>query len=92
MDRQMLALFIPIIALSIPVVAVVMHGLQKIWALRVEEARARQGIGGEGSGRMEALEAEVAHMRAELGDVQERLDFAERALAQTRGRARLQGE
>lgn len=89
MDKQVVALLIPILALSIPVVAVVMHGLQKIWKLRVEEARARAGIGEGGSARMEALEAEVAQMRAELGDVQERLDFAERTLAQTRERARL---
>ncbi len=41
MDKQVIALLIPIFALAIPIVAVVMHGFQKIWRLRVEEARVR---------------------------------------------------
>ncbi len=91
MDKQMMALLIPILALTIPVVALVMSGLQKIWKLRLEEARAREGVAGPGGGRLEALEAEVAQLRAELSDVQERVDFAERTLAQTRERGRLSG-
>jgi hypothetical protein len=55
-----------------------------LWALRL-----RPGPGGnELSGgsdlqdRLEGLEAEVGKMRQELSDAQERLDFAERLLAQ----------
>lgn len=87
-----LALMIPLAALAIPVAAIVFTGLQKVWRLRVEEARARTEAGGAGgSGRMDALEAEVAELRQELVEVQERLDFTERALAQTRERQRLPG-
>jgi len=70
MDKQILALMIPILALAIPVAAIVMHGLQKISKLRLDEARARMGVDGHGgSGRMDALEAEVSELRAELTDV-----------------------
>jgi hypothetical protein len=52
-----------------------------LWAQRL-----RQGSGGnELEGRLEALEAEVGELgglRQELGEIQERLDFAERLLAQ----------
>jgi hypothetical protein len=53
-----------------------------LWAHRL-----RQGVGGgsELQARLEALEAEMGElggMRQELGEMQERLDFAERLLAQ----------
>lgn len=55
-----------------------------LWARRL-----RQGPGGsEHETRLEALGAEVNHLREELSETQERLDFAERLLAQrpeTRG-------
>jgi len=41
MDKQSLALLIPILALSIPVLAIVSSALQKVWRLRIEEARVR---------------------------------------------------
>jgi chromosome segregation ATPase len=37
---------------------------------------------GEDQARLEALEAEMGDLRRELGEAQERLDFAERVLAQ----------
>lgn len=90
MDRGTLALLIPIAAMAIPIAAIVMHGLQQVWRLRLEEARTRaQVVGAVGSERIEALEGEVAEMRRELGEVQERLDFTERALVQARERQRL---
>jgi hypothetical protein len=80
MDRQSLALLIPIIALSIPVVAIVINGLVKVARYRA------MGSGAEGSGelpgRLDALEQEVDILRHELTETQERLDFAERMLAQ----------
>jgi hypothetical protein len=49
-----------------------------LWAQRL-----RQGPGeGELPARLEALEAEVSNLRQELSETQERLDFAERLLAQ----------
>ena len=90
MDHQTLALLIPIVALAIPITVIVFNGLQKVWRLRLEEARARAGArDGEGSGELEALRAEVAQLRQEVGEVQERLDFAERVLIQNRDRQRL---
>ncbi len=86
------ALLIPIIALSIPLAAVVSNGLQKVARYRAEEARARaEGMGAGGSSRIEALETEVEQLRQELGEVHERLDFTERMLTQDRERQRLPG-
>ena len=49
-----------------------------LWAQRL-----RRGPGGsEGQTRLEVLEAEVDNLRRELSETQERLDFAERVLAQ----------
>jgi hypothetical protein len=49
-----------------------------LWAQRL-----RQGPGGsELQARLEALEVEVSKQRQELSETQERLDFAERLLAQ----------
>jgi hypothetical protein len=49
-----------------------------LWAQRL-----RQGpVPGEVAGRLEALESEVSNLRQELSETQERLDFAERVLAQ----------
>jgi hypothetical protein len=49
-----------------------------LWAQRL-----RQGRGGsEGQARLDALDAEVSNLRQELSEMQERLDFAERLLAQ----------
>jgi hypothetical protein len=50
------------------------------WARRL-----RRGPGGsERQDRLEALEAEMSNVRQELSETQERLDFAERLLAQGR--------
>ncbi len=92
MDKQVVALLIPIMALAIPVAAVVFYGLQKVMRLRIEEARVRAGgLGAGGSAELESLRADVAHLQHELVEVQERLDFTERMLAQTRERDRLPG-
>jgi hypothetical protein len=48
------------------------------WARRL-----RTGAGGSGlEGRLDAMEVEVRKVRQELSETQERLDFAERLLAQ----------
>ena len=80
MDKQSLAMLIPIIALSIPVVAIAMNGLIKIARYRAMGSGAESG--GELPGRVDALEQEVDVLRHELTETNERLDFAERMLAQ----------
>lgn len=80
MDKQTLAIFIPIIALSIPVVAIVMSNLSKMAKFKAEAQRG--DLPGEVEARMAAIEDDVHALRRELGETQERLDFTERLLAQ----------
>jgi Tfp pilus assembly protein PilO len=92
MERQVLALLIPIFALAIPLAGIVFVGLQKLARTRLEEARLRAGVlGKEGEAEIAALRDEVGDLRRELGDVQERMDFAERLLSQAREMERLPG-
>ena len=87
MDKQSLALLIPILALSIPVIALVFNGLVRTAKLRLEETRLKMQ-GGNSSQDVEALRSEMDDLRRELGEVQERLDFAERLLARPEVRDR----
>lgn len=89
MEKGVLALLIPILALSIPVSAIILGGLTKIWRLRIEEARLRAGAGG--SPEVEHLAEQVAQLRRELDEVHERLDFTERLLARSKDPGRLPG-
>jgi hypothetical protein len=91
MDKQIMALLIPILALSIPVIAILSNALQKIWRLRIEEARVHAGglrVGAEAE--LDQVRTELDLFRRELTEVQERLDFAERLLAQRGDRPPLQ--
>jgi hypothetical protein len=86
MDSHVLALFIPIMALTIPVVAIVMSGLQKMSRLRLEEAQLRLQGGESGNPEeIQALRSELETVRRELSELNERVDFAERLLARGRG-------
>ena len=93
MDKQSLALLIPIMALSIPVLGFMFAGFQRYAKLRLEETRLKM------RGRRRRLEgrawrrcvSEMDDMRRELGEVQERLDFAERLLARPEVRDRPSG-
>jgi hypothetical protein len=66
-----------------------------LWAqgrMRPEVAWWRSGaLGKESEGESVTLRDEVGDVRRELGEVQERLDFAERLLSQTREEDRLRG-
>lgn len=64
----------------IPLAAICAWAWVRIAKLKVE-ARA-PGMDAESHGRLQALEQEVGSLRHELGEAQERLDFAERLLAQ----------
>jgi hypothetical protein len=86
MNPEGFAVFIPIVALCIPVAAIVVHGLQKVARLRIEEAKVKAGLlDGQSAAELAALRDEMGDVRRELSEVQERLDFAERLL--TTGRA-----
>jgi hypothetical protein len=86
MNPEGFAVFIPIVALCIPVAAIVVHGLQKVARLRIEEAKVKAGLlDGQSAMELAALREEMGDVRRELSEVQERLDFAERLL--TSGRA-----
>ena len=61
------AVFIPIVALCIPVAGIIFHGLEKVARLRVEEAKVK-------AGQLDGpAVAELAALRDEMGDVQREL-------------------
>jgi hypothetical protein len=72
----------------IPVVAIIAFAAVKI-------ARIKSPPGGTApadvTGRLEALEQRVDGLQQELGEAQERLDFAERLLSQARDERRIGG-
>jgi hypothetical protein len=75
------------LALMIPLVAISIVGVLVLSRTRIGEAIARR-IRGDGrhpqwEAELEALEDEVARLRGQLGETNERLEFAERLL--TRG-------
>jgi hypothetical protein len=88
MNKGVLALLIPILALTIPVVAIIFSGLAKMSRTRLEEARIRAGSL-DPSGELQALRDEVDELRREVGELNERVDFAERLLAKSADRERL---
>lgn len=93
MDKQSLALLIPIFAMLIPISAIVMGGILKVVKLHVEEAKIKAGALPEGAlAELDHFRGEFEQVRNELAEVQERLDFAERLLAQRREQERLPGQ
>ena len=73
---------VPIMVLGIAVAAIISSSLLKLQRLRLEEAKLRTGDPGD----MNDLVRQVSAIQHELTEVQERLDFAERMLAQVRER------
>jgi hypothetical protein len=62
MNPEGFAVFIPIVALCIPVAGIIFRGLEKVARLRVEEAKVRAGqLDGQSA-------AELATLREEMGD------------------------
>jgi hypothetical protein len=53
-----------------------------LWAQRMRQPRRVGGGELDVQDRLEGLEAEMSNLKGELSEVQERLDFAERVLAQ----------
>lgn len=79
MNFSELGVLIPILALSIPVLAIFFNGLQKTMRLRIEEVQARAAATSPRD--LQALIDDVDGLRQELAEVHERLDFTERMLA-----------
>ena len=84
----------PIIA-TVVVIVVVAVALRWIFRTPVGEAIAerirtraqrRWGAGGEEPQRVEALEAQVSRLQGQVSELAERIDFAERMLAERRDR------
>jgi hypothetical protein len=73
MDAGVVALMIPIVALLCGAAVTI----ARMWS-----TRPRPADGVEAPARLEAVEAELTALRQELTETQERLDFAERLLAQ----------
>lgn len=90
MDRQTMAVMIPVIVMLIPLSAVILNGWQKIIKLRIEEAKVRAGADGSHQ-QIDDLRADVEQLRRELGEVQERVDFTERLIARNTERDKLPG-
>ncbi|MHB1327442.1 MAG: hypothetical protein ACYC2K_04495 [Gemmatimonadales bacterium] len=76
--KQILAMLIPILALTIPIVAIAANSWVKVAKLKADAGR--DGIGPGADERLAALEDEVAQLRGELVEAQERIDFTERLL------------
>lgn len=86
MDRQTLALLIPILALSIPVMAILFSGLSKLARVKREAIEAQYGMNPALEAQLEEIREEMRTLQHNLADTQERLDFTERMLAQQRDR------
>ena len=66
----------------VPVAAILMYGAVKIAKIKAQAGGRAGAADPETTARLEAVEAELGTLRQELGEVHERLDFAERLLAQ----------
>jgi alkylation response protein AidB-like acyl-CoA dehydrogenase len=79
-----------VVALLIPIAAIVTGGVVKIFKVRESSRFAnRDGDSQALQARLAAMEQDLAAMRGELSETQERLDFTERLLAQAREAKRL---
>ena len=65
-----------VVALSIPIVAILSGA-----AVKIAKMFAPQNVAGDLAAKVDGLELEIATLRQELSETNERLDFAERLLA-----------
>lgn len=84
MDKQAIAVMIPIFALMIPIVAIVGSYMLKIQKAKVDEARLHSGDPAV-LAEVDELRQELQQVRGELSEMQERLDFTERMLTSRAG-------
>jgi len=91
MDKQSLAILIPLFALAIPIIAIIASSVLKLQKSRMELLRL-QGQADPGLlNELDELRHEVQQLRGELTEVQERLDFTERLLTNRHDRPQLPG-
>jgi hypothetical protein len=74
------------VGVFIPIAAILAWGAVKIVTIQTQAKRMSDP---QMSDRLQSLENEVGSLRQELGEAQERIDFAERLLAQQRPPERL---
>ena len=84
MDKQAIAVLIPVVALIIPIVAIIGGSMLKIQKAKLEEARLHAGDPGMVA-EVEELRQELQQVRGEVAEMQERLDFTERMLTSRSG-------
>lgn len=91
MDKQSIALLIPLFALTIPIIGIIAGSVLKLQKSRMELLRL-QGQADPGLlNELDDLRQEVHQLRGELTEVQERLDFTERLLSNRHDRPQLPG-
>lgn len=76
------------VGVFIPIAAILAWGAVKIATIQAQAKRAANPDP-QMSDRLQSLENEVGSLRQELGEAQERIDFAERLLSQQRPPDRL---
>jgi hypothetical protein len=80
------------VGVLVPVSAIIMFGLVRIsrhWRTGVPEVSS--GSMNQLEARLDSMEQDLATLHQELSEAQERLDFAERMLSQSREGKRLEG-
>ena len=91
MDKQSIAVLIPLFALTIPIVGIIAGSVLKLQKGKMELLRL-QGQADPGLlNELDELRHEVQQLRGELTEVQERLDFTERLLTNQHDRPQLPG-
>ena len=91
MDKQSLAVMIPLFALAIPIVAIIAGSVLKLQKAKMEMLRMGTQSDPGLLNEVDELRNEVHQLRGELTEVQERLDFTERLLTNQHDRPQLPG-
>lgn len=82
MDKEIMVLLIPILGIATGIVAIMVNGVLKLARLKLEKERLQVHGGDTPSAEeLNNLRGEMDTMRAELNELQERVDFTERLLA-----------
>jgi hypothetical protein len=90
-DKQSIALLIPLFALTIPILGIIAGSVLKLQKAKMEMLRMGTQPDPGLLNEVDELRNEVHQLRGELSEVQERLDFTERLLAQKGDRHQLPG-
>ncbi|MBK6423051.1 MAG: hypothetical protein IPI38_09390 [Gemmatimonadetes bacterium] len=83
-----LFVLVPVMLMGVAVTGIISSVILKLQRMKLEEAKLRSGDGEETA----ALAHQVAVLQGEMAELQERVEFAERMLAQARERPELPPE